>query len=176
MISNKKIAITGHTSGIGKTLFEHFLSKNTVIGFSRSNSFDITLTESRKEILTKSNSCDIFINNAYNNFDDSQLFMLMEIYELWLGKKDKLIINISSRYTNDYNMYCETKTKQDKFIEKHLYDFPKIINLKPGLIDTPRVRSLKGNKINPEVISTVVDLIFDTRETIGINSITFSPY
>ena len=55
-----KIAITGHTKGIGKACADVF-SEHEVIGFSRSNGFDIQAIE---PILDSSNDCDVFINNA----------------------------------------------------------------------------------------------------------------
>ena len=38
-----KIAITGHTKGIGKACFDLFNTDNNCIGFSRSNGFDISV-------------------------------------------------------------------------------------------------------------------------------------
>ena len=37
----KKIAITGHTKSLGKSLFDSLAIKHQVAGFSRSNGFDI---------------------------------------------------------------------------------------------------------------------------------------
>jgi short-subunit dehydrogenase len=69
-----KIAITGHTSGIGKGMYDHFLNQNhEVFGLSRSNGFDIS--KNTKEIVEISEECDLFINNAYSG--DSQLKLLM---------------------------------------------------------------------------------------------------
>ena len=57
-----KIAITGHTQGIGKCAFKR-LSPN-IIGFSKSTGYDITKFNDRKRIIEESKDCDIFINNA----------------------------------------------------------------------------------------------------------------
>ena len=40
-----KIAITGHTSGIGKYLFNELSKEHDVIGYSRTNMFDISDSE-----------------------------------------------------------------------------------------------------------------------------------
>ena len=48
-----KYAITGHTSGIGKALYENYLPN--AIGFSRSNGFNIS-TDIRK-IIHESKNC-----------------------------------------------------------------------------------------------------------------------
>lgn len=80
--------VTGHTSGIGKIIYEHFLSKNwTVIGMSRSNGYDIT--KDQDKIVSESTDCDIFVNCAYDG--DSQLQLLNKLHN-----KVKNIIVIGS--------------------------------------------------------------------------------
>tara|TARA_B100001057_G_scaffold483013_1_gene559205 strand:- start:646 stop:1140 length:495 start_codon:yes stop_codon:yes gene_type:complete len=81
-----KYAITGHTSGIGKALYENYLPN--AIGFSRSNGFNIS-TDIRK-IIHESKNCDVFINNAQEDFYQTEL-----LYELSKEFKGK-IINIGS--------------------------------------------------------------------------------
>jgi hypothetical protein len=85
-----KIAITGHTSGIGKALFDYFFSY-TPMGFSRSNGYNINHIENRKKIINQCADCDVFINNAYSNGINSQLYLLQEMHSAWVGK-EKLII------------------------------------------------------------------------------------
>ena len=68
-----KIAITGHTKGIGKAcvdLFDH-----ECIGFSRSNGFDID--KSITSIVRASKDCDVFINNAFNYHSQIKMFQEM---------------------------------------------------------------------------------------------------
>lgn len=85
-------AITGHTDGIGKHLYQH-LSPNA-IGFSRSNGYDITNRNDRLKILHESSHCNVLINNAYAGFGQSEL--LMDTFYKW-GSTDKTIINVGSR-------------------------------------------------------------------------------
>lgn len=68
-----KIVITGHTSGLGKYIFDHFNKdlNNQVIGLSRSNGYD--LNTSIDEIVNISDGCDVFINNAYANLKQHEL-------------------------------------------------------------------------------------------------------
>jgi hypothetical protein len=89
-----KYALTGHTQGIGKYLFDN-LSPNAM-GFSRSTGYDITIKEDRRRIIRESRDCDVFINNAESNF--SQTYMLIDLFKEWKDL-NKTIINVGSRIT-----------------------------------------------------------------------------
>lgn len=88
-----KYAITGHTSGIGKKIFEK-LSPN-ILGFSRTNGYDIENDKDRKKIISEAIDCDIFINNAHSGFGQTYLFL--EFVSHWRDNKNKTIINVGSR-------------------------------------------------------------------------------
>jgi hypothetical protein len=172
-----KIAITGFSSGIGKALFDHFSKEgHTCIGFSRSNGYNIASSVIRNKIIEQSKDCDIFVNNAYSNYDDSQLFMLQSVYNTWLGK-DKIIINISSRITDwPVNLkeapaeYYNTKLRQDKFCTGKT-SLPQILNLRVGMTDTPRVKKFTRNKMNANDVINVVQFALNSK--LRISSITF---
>tara|TARA_R110000868_G_scaffold342352_1_gene603172 strand:+ start:237 stop:734 length:498 start_codon:yes stop_codon:yes gene_type:complete len=85
-------AVTGHTSGIGKRLYES-LSPNC-IGFSRSTGFDITKHADRARIIDLCSNVDVFINNATS--DMGQTLLLIELFSAWQDKPKK-IINVGSR-------------------------------------------------------------------------------
>ena len=87
-----KIAITGHTKGIGKGLANRLIS--SYIGFSRQNGYDISKAEDRQRIIMESNDCEIFINNAAAGFHQTTL--LIELFRAWQGQ-NKTIINVGSR-------------------------------------------------------------------------------
>ena len=87
-----KIAITGHTAGIGKAIYEK-LSPNC-LGFSRTNGYDISKKEDRLKIIDQSADCDVLINNAHSD-DFSQTELLLDTWLKW-NHLDKKIINIGS--------------------------------------------------------------------------------
>lgn len=88
-----KIAVTGHTAGIGKCLFER-LSPN-VIGFSRSNGYDITIEQDRQRIVEAVRNCHVFVNNANSGF--GQTLMFLDVFNSWANDPTKVIINVGSR-------------------------------------------------------------------------------
>lgn len=87
-----KYAITGHTQGIGKRAFER-LSPN-IIGFSKSTGYDITTNVGRADIIAAAADCDVFINNATDQFGQVELFL--DLFRAWKDT-DKIIINVGSR-------------------------------------------------------------------------------
>ncbi len=161
-----RVAITGHTGGLGLAFLHYFQNKNSlVLGFSRSNGYDISKIDDIQRILDQVKYFDIFVNNAYH---ENQLVLLEKIFSLWRGQ-DKLIINVSSRYINEPNSYSHNKSKQDEFCQSKVYQYPKILNLKPGLVDTPRVKHINGPKLTTAQVIDTVDYCLQNN----VQSITF---
>lgn len=73
-MSEKKIVITGHTSGIGKAIYDKFneISCREIAGMSRSNSYDIE--KDFDKIVEEATGAELFINNAYRDEQQLKLF------------------------------------------------------------------------------------------------------
>lgn len=167
-----KVIVTGHTKGIGKGIFEYFLNQDhKTLGFSRSTGFDISNVSDRNKILQEALDADIFVNNAFKDNDAGQLDMLKEIFQLWKNQ-NKTIINISSRAAGIMDTdYARSKLLQDKFCESVSFLNPTIINLKPGLTDTDRVRHINGHRMSVDNVVRILDFILNN--SLKIHSITF---
>ena len=131
-----KIAITGHTKGLGKALFEACKKQNhDVVGFSRSNGFDIKHPFQRQSIVEAVSDFDVFINLVHNYYHQSDI--LLALHEKWNGK-NKVVINISSAVTtnegwamDDYKMMEYKLQKMNlenfsKYLTK-MNDLPKLV-------------------------------------------------
>ena len=146
MVQIMKVAITGDSYGIGAALRYRFeLEGHTVVGFSRSNGYDISNSEDRQRIITESQDCDLFINNAYATY--SQCDLLFELWESW-QQKHKRIINISSsivmRWQHDFR---DIKYRNAKIALEDASEFlwnksqwPSIMVVRPCLTDTPAAK------------------------------------
>lgn len=74
-----KVAVTGHTSGIGKGIFDHFKNLGyEVYGFSKDTGFDISLKEKQSKIIDLTTDCDLFFNNAYAGYAQVKLAQLWQ--------------------------------------------------------------------------------------------------
>jgi hypothetical protein len=83
---DKKIIITGHTSGVGKAVYDKFkeISCREIVGMSRSNGYDIDADFDK--IVAEAEGCELFINNAYR---DGQQLKLVEALK---DKVDMMVV------------------------------------------------------------------------------------
>ena len=95
-----KIALTGHTKGLGAEILKYFSSNHSVLGFSRSNGYDIKSPADRKKIIKESENADVFINLVHNYYHQTDV--LFELYSMW-EQQNKLIINIGSSVVDNDN-------------------------------------------------------------------------
>jgi len=150
-----KVAITGHTRGIGRACFLKYLPKAK--GYSRTNGYDINSKEARSRIVQDIEDCDVFINNAYS---EGQVDLLYDVFEAWKGK-DKHIINLGSDSSNGIKRepykYAVDKAALDKACEQlsFLKDPCKVSIVKFGYVGTDRIL----NTINPDKYIDVKDAV-----------------
>jgi NAD(P)-dependent dehydrogenase (short-subunit alcohol dehydrogenase family) len=91
-----KIAITGHTAGIGQALAkEYVLDKHEVVGLSQREGNNI---RNIPKICNQIESCDVFVNNAQAGYAQTEL--LFEMAQRWTGTKKHIIV-ISTIMTQD---------------------------------------------------------------------------
>ena len=92
-----KIAITGHTQGLGaefKKAYEEL--GHEVSGFSRSNGYDLRDWSRMQKMLDQITEHDMFINVAKPDF--VQTTILYELWKRWKNQQ-RIIVNISSGIT-----------------------------------------------------------------------------
>jgi len=107
-----KIAITGHTSGLGKFLFDEYSLYHDCIGFSRSNGYD--LEKDHNIIVKQIESCDLFINNSFAM--GAQMKYLQSCRDI----KHVVMGSIAARSPNpDMPYYCAEKKKIEEYFLKN---------------------------------------------------------
>jgi NADP-dependent 3-hydroxy acid dehydrogenase YdfG len=91
-----KIAITGHTAGIGQALAkEYSVLGHEIVGLSRREGNNI---RNIPKICDQIEPCDIFINNAQAGYAQTEL--LFEMSQRWQGTRKHIMI-ISTMMTQD---------------------------------------------------------------------------
>lgn len=120
-----KCIVTGHTSGIGKAIYQHFISKQyTVIGMSRSNGYDII--NDQDKIVEESVDCDIFVNCAYSG--TGQLDLLNRLHD---KVKNMIVLgSVGADWANIWKDYGAKKFDlQERCKEIALEDNPNFANI-----------------------------------------------
>jgi hypothetical protein len=176
-----KIAITGHTVGLGLAMYKTLSKNHTITGYSKSTGFDLADCVDRLVPLIVDS--DIFINNAYHPTGQTEL--LKRMYAEWRDQP-KLIINIGSSSAHNKkflrpevsHLYVTAKIEQRRFIDQECnIDLePFVCNFTPGLIDTPRVEYVKGRKLDPNSLANMVENVIQLHQQgITVNQLVITP-
>lgn len=179
-----KVAITGHTSGIGKELYKNLeCISEELVGYSMTEGNDIGQIKTRKKILREIKNFDVFINNAFHKKGQTEL--LTEIIELWKGS-DKLIVNIGSKaiFVTGPNLfasleeeltfseYQREKRKQQELIQdRYLESKPNILNCVIGPVNSGFSRFLRCKKLDPKAVADTVTYCITNRKHIQVQEI-----
>ena len=137
-----KIAITGHTAGIGQALAEEYrLDGHEIVGLSQRDGNNI---RNIPKICDQIEPCDLFVNNAQAGYAQTEL--LFEMANRWAGTR-KYIIVISTMMTQepisslsglDMDQYRVQKVALEEAVQqiRHRRLGLKIIIVRPGNIAT----------------------------------------
>ena len=163
-----KIAITGHTHGIGKAFAEQLAERgHYIVGISRRAGKNI-----RRVLHTASliEPCDLFINNAQSQYAQTELFY--EVWKRWSGQK-KYIWNISTMMTEEpvnsmpdgqddiaMSQYRNQKLALEEASKQLRYKncWPQISIIKPGGVATQE----QNDNTNKADVKLWVNSVIDT--------------
>lgn len=91
-----KIAITGHTAGIGQALAKQYADRgHEIVGLSKREGNNIRVVPKIADLIEP---CDMFINNAQAGYAQTEL--LFEMAKRWTGTKKHIVV-ISTMMTQD---------------------------------------------------------------------------
>lgn len=91
-----KIAITGHTAGIGQALSKIYQQQgNNIVGLSKREGWNI---RNVSKICDQIEPCDMFVNNAQAGYAQTEL--LFEMAQRWSGTHKHILV-ISTMMTQD---------------------------------------------------------------------------
>jgi len=134
-----KIAITGHTSGIGQALARQYEQRgHTIVGLSKRDGNDIRNIQRTSDLIE---SCDMFVNNAQHNF--AQTDLLFEVHRRWKDQQKEIIVistmmTMSGPMNNEHIPYYTQKIALEhaslELAQTSLW--PKITLVRPGEVHT----------------------------------------
>jgi len=177
-----KIAITGHSSGIGLAIARQYGSRgHEIIGLSRRNGYNI---RSLHKIVGPIADCDWFINNAQAGFAQTEL--LFAIYEQWQDQSHKFIMNISTKMTRSplstipglgYDAY---RTQKLALEEAHMQlafkqGGPRMMLVRPGEVATGNGIPSKSAADADAWASALISMIELAGDKLNIAEISLGP-
>jgi len=175
-----KIAITGHTAGIGQAFTKILESRgHEIVGISRRTGDNIRRIEHTASLIEP---CEMFINNAQTQYTQTEL--LYAVWQRWQSK-EKYIWNIGTQMTeqpingtpdgqNDLTMsqYRNQKIALDEASRQLRFknSWPQISIIRPGGVATQENFN-NVNKANVDVwVKNIID-IFTLNQNINITEI-----
>ena len=177
-----KIAIIGHTRGIGKAIADLYKGKGfEVVGMSRFNGYDIK--SDHEKIVQEIKDCDLVVVNAHNG--RSQLELLKNIYSRYHDDKKKVVVITSTSGTPEgkdedlvderYQQYCADKRELIGYIKELQQDLlPRamsVYDVCPDVVDTDMTKGMWTTlpKLEPREVAQAVSYCFES--TFNINRI-----
>jgi len=177
-----KIAITGHTAGIGQALSQQYvLDGHEILGLSQREGNNIRNTG---KICDQIEPCDVFVNNAQAGFAQTEL--LFEMAKRWSGT-GKHIIVISTMMTQepvstlpglDMDQYRLQKVALEEAVRqiRNRRLGIKIILVRPGYIATQPGQTVPPAADVNNWARTLLDLMdMATRNGLKIPEISLGP-
>lgn len=176
-------AITGATTGIGKAIFDHVVSLGySATNFSRTTDCDLSTSSGliKLNLNIQNGPFNVFVNNAY--VEENNVRILYGIANHWKDKPENIIINLGSMASEGirhwHNNYTTWKKAADTAVLQlqHSEDIKcKIINIRPGYVDTPRVDYVNKIKINKEKVVEIIMWAINQSKDVYVREIKFSP-
>ena len=180
--NKNKIAIIGHTKGIGKAIADLYRKKNyTVVGLSSSNGYDLQC--SQVEIMEQLDDCQLIVLNAY--VGRGQMTLLKRIYGKFVFEDKKVAVITSTSGTPmgedeelldpEYAEYCKNKKILIEYIEQlqqELLNKPlSVYDICPDVVDTDMTKGLWEDlpKLRANEVADAVRYCFES--TFNVNKI-----
>ena len=180
--NKNKIAIIGHTKGIGKAIADLYKKKKyQVIGLSSSNGYDLQC--SQVEIMEQLDDCPLVVINAY--VGGGQMTLLKRIYGKYLFENKKVAVITSTSGTPigadedlqnpEYIDYCKNKKNLIGYIEElqqELLNKPlSVYDVCPDVVDTDMTKGLWEDlpKLTANEVAEAVRYCFES--TFNVNKI-----
>ena len=173
--NKNRIAIIGHTKGIGKAIAKLYKKKGfEVVGLSRSNGYD--LETKQEDIIKKILDCHLIVVNAYAG--RGQFELLKRMYGAFHNEYKKVAVITSTSGTPagkdeenisaDYGWYCWHKENLIRYIsdlqEELFYKPLSVYDICPDVVDTDMIKGMWQElpKLKASEVAEAVQYCFES--------------
>jgi len=189
----KRVAITGHTRGIGKALWDRLEERGLELrGYSKSNGYNLQRVSTCKKVVQDvvDWNADVFINNAY--VPDNQVRLLYLLYEQW-EHKPRLVVNCGATssdsitnfsqmgYNENWTPYVSDKARLDwaSFQLANMFKQGKcrVSLIKPGFVDTDSTAVFKDfaedYMMTADSVAEQLEWLIDLPKHVQVRNLSF---
>ena len=189
----KRIAITGHTRGIGKALWDRLEERGFELrGYSKSTGYNLQRVSTCKKVVQDvvDWNADVFINNAY--IPDNQVRLLYLLYEHWEGKP-RLIVNCGATssdsitnfsqmgYSAEWTPYVSDKARlywaSLQLANMHKQGKCRVSLIKPGFVDTDSTAIFKDFAedfmMTADSVAEQIEWLIDLKRHVQVRNLSF---
>ena len=173
-----KIAITGHTKGIGQALAKVYADQgHDIVGMSRSTGQNIRVLP---RVLSLIEPCDVFVNNAQVGYAQTEL--LFAVHNAWAGTRKKIIVisTMMTQYPTSVIAGLDEYLVQKIALEEAVRQLrakqlgPDIILVRPGDIATTLEKTTPPSANVDHWATTLVRLL-DVGPELAVSDISLGP-
>jgi NADP-dependent 3-hydroxy acid dehydrogenase YdfG len=174
-----KVAITGHTSGIGLAIADAFRARGAeVVGLPFCSGNDSAAHRDR--IAASAADCDVFVNAPDPHDPDAQIQLLFRLARTWQGQ-DRTIINLGSHAAGRHldggadprAVYMRALDAACQQLFNRADQRPRVVNIRPDA-DAPSGSASPPPGLSPQDVARVVMWVIDQPRHVYVSSVTLA--
>jgi hypothetical protein len=169
-----KYVITGHKSGIGKSIFDYYAKQPDTycIGYDESHHLDLNDPKVHSDFIENCKDASVIVLNAHTGQQHTSLENLYNLYKqqskhiIVMGSMVSKLWKTPQEVPQGFENYWSQKKLLDKSIEE-LYNpnIPfKISIIRPAWVDTQLAQEYSGKKLTIESVLNSVRFIIENKD------------
>jgi NAD(P)-dependent dehydrogenase (short-subunit alcohol dehydrogenase family) len=187
-----KVAVTGHSGGLGKAIADRLARDgHEIVGFSLDNGYDLSTPDGFRRIVNEALECDVFVNCAHDRKEQGigQTNILIKLFNHW-QKEEKHIISIGSNAPDVFARAFDARASKYRAAKSaldaahlqisSLWQPCRVSIVRPNWINSQAAADAEAKtgvtlaKLEYEEVADVVAMIVDMGPEVTIQSITLT--
>lgn len=177
-----KYVITGHRSGIGKSIFDYYAKQPNIycVGYDISHHLDLNDPKIHSDFIESCKDALVIVLNAHTGEQHSSLKTLYNLYKqdskhiIAIGSMVSKIWKTLQEVPKGFENYWLQKVLLDKTVEElydsnssflELYTPLKISIIRPAWVDTPLAKDYTGKKLTIDSVLNAVRFIIENKNS-----------
>lgn len=170
-----KYVITGHRSGIGKSIFDYYGKQPNVycVGYDLSHYLNLNDYKVHSDFIESCKDASVIVLNAHTGEQHSSLKVLYDLYKqtskhiIVLGSMVSKLWKTSNEVPDGFKDYWSQKVLLDNTIKQlsEIQTSLKISIVRPAWVDTPLAKDYTGKKLTVDSVLNAVRFIIENKDS-----------